>query len=51
MEAPWSQTPAQVLEHFGVHPERGLSSDQAAQHAQVYGKNGTASLSSLLGLC
>ncbi|KAJ7905322.1 hypothetical protein B0H14DRAFT_2659857 [Mycena olivaceomarginata] len=39
MEAPWSQTPAQVLEHFGVHPERGLSSDQAAQHAQVYGKN------------
>ncbi|KAJ7343650.1 hypothetical protein DFH08DRAFT_873293 [Mycena albidolilacea] len=39
MEAPWSQTPAQVLEHFGVHPERGLSSDQAAQHVQVYGKN------------
>ncbi|KAF8212415.1 hypothetical protein K438DRAFT_1928525 [Mycena galopus ATCC 62051] len=39
MEAPWSQTPAQLLEHFGVHPERGLSSDQAAKHAQVYGKN------------
>ncbi|KAJ6546503.1 Ca-transporting ATPase [Mycena vulgaris] len=39
MEAPWSQTPAQILEHFGVHPDRGLSSDQAAKHAQVYGKN------------
>ncbi|KAJ6547383.1 Ca-transporting ATPase [Mycena capillaripes] len=39
MEAPWSQTPDQVLEHFGVHPDRGLTSDQAAKHAQVYGKN------------
>ncbi|KAJ7109199.1 hypothetical protein C8R44DRAFT_278871 [Mycena epipterygia] len=39
MEAPWSQTPEQILEHFGVHPDRGLSSDQAAKHAQVYGKN------------
>ncbi|KAJ7219107.1 Ca-transporting ATPase [Mycena pura] len=39
MEAPWSLTPEQVLEHFGVNPERGLSSDQAAKHAQVYGKN------------
>ncbi|KAJ7273542.1 Ca-transporting ATPase [Mycena haematopus] len=39
MEAPWSQTAEQLLDHFGVHPQRGLSSDQAAQHAQVYGKN------------
>ncbi|KAJ7046600.1 hypothetical protein C8F04DRAFT_1307441 [Mycena alexandri] len=39
MDAPWSQTPAQILEHFGVHPDRGLSADQAANHAQVYGKN------------
>ncbi|KAJ6455749.1 hypothetical protein C8R45DRAFT_586858 [Mycena sanguinolenta] len=39
MEAPWSQTQEQLLEHFGVHPDRGLSSDQAAKHAQVYGKN------------
>ncbi|KAJ7752030.1 Ca-transporting ATPase [Mycena metata] len=39
MDAPWSQTPAQILEHFGVHPDRGLSSDQAANHALVYGKN------------
>ncbi|KAJ7470580.1 Ca-transporting ATPase [Mycena latifolia] len=43
MEAPWSQTPEHILQHFGVHPERGLSSDQAAKHAQVYGKNGTTS--------
>ncbi|KAJ7098093.1 hypothetical protein B0H15DRAFT_902178 [Mycena belliarum] len=39
MDAPWAQTPEQILEHFGVHPDRGLSSDQAAKHAQVYGKN------------
>ncbi|KAJ7172658.1 hypothetical protein C8R46DRAFT_160090 [Mycena filopes] len=39
MDAPWSQTSGQILEHFGVHPDRGLSSDQAAKHAQVYGKN------------
>ncbi|KAJ7489883.1 hypothetical protein B0H11DRAFT_2010823 [Mycena galericulata] len=39
MEAPWSQSPQHILEHFGVHPDRGLSSDQAAKHAQVYGKN------------
>ncbi|KAJ7632447.1 hypothetical protein FB45DRAFT_912454 [Roridomyces roridus] len=36
MEAPWSLTPEQVLEHFGVHADRGLSSDQAAKHAQNF---------------
>ncbi|KAF7304679.1 Calcium-transporting ATPase [Mycena kentingensis (nom. inval.)] len=39
MDSPWAQSPQQILEHFGVHPDRGLSSDQAAKHAQVYGKN------------
>ncbi|KAJ7685013.1 Ca-transporting ATPase [Mycena polygramma] len=39
METPWAQSSDQVLEHFGVHPDRGLTSDQAAKHAQVYGKN------------
>lgn len=40
MEAPWTKTPDQILEHFGVDPNRGLSSDQAAKHAEIYGKNG-----------
>ncbi|KAJ7285666.1 hypothetical protein C8J57DRAFT_1285498, partial [Mycena rebaudengoi] len=39
MDSPWSQSPDHILEHFGVHPDRGLTADQAAKHAQVYGKN------------
>ncbi|KAF7295081.1 Calcium-transporting ATPase [Mycena indigotica] len=39
METPWAQTTNELLEHFSVHPDRGLSSDQAAKHAQIYGKN------------
>ncbi|CAK5279628.1 unnamed protein product [Mycena citricolor] len=39
MEAPWALTSQEVLDHFGVDIERGLTSDQAAKHAQIYGKN------------
>ncbi|KAF9466319.1 Ca-transporting ATPase [Collybia nuda] len=39
MEAPWTKSPQEVLEHFSVDPARGLSSDQAAKHAEIYGKN------------
>jgi hypothetical protein len=40
MEAPWTKSPREILEHYGVDPNRGLSSDQAAKHAEIYGKNG-----------
>jgi hypothetical protein len=40
MEAPWTKSPHEILEHFGVDSNRGLSSDQAAKHAEIYGKNG-----------
>lgn len=39
MQAPWTKSPHEILEHFGVDPNRGLSADQAAKHAEVYGKN------------
>jgi Cation transporter/ATPase, N-terminus. len=40
MESPWTKSPTAVLEHFGVNANRGLSSEQAAKHAELYGKNG-----------
>jgi len=40
MDAPWTKTPEQVLQHYSVDPARGLSKDQAAKHAELYGKNG-----------
>ena len=40
MEAPWTKSPYEILKHFGVDPDRGLSSEQAAEHAEIYGKNG-----------
>ncbi|KAJ7063132.1 Ca-transporting ATPase [Mycena amicta] len=39
LDTPWAQTSDQILDHFGVNPDRGLSSDQAAKHAQIYGTN------------
>jgi len=40
MESPWTKSPRAILEHFGVDTTRGLTSDQAARHAELYGKNG-----------
>lgn len=40
VEAPWTKTPQEILEQFSVDPARGLTSDQVAQHAEIYGKNG-----------
>jgi hypothetical protein len=40
MNAPWTQSPQAILEHFGVHATSGLTPDQAAQNAEAYGKNG-----------
>ncbi|KAK0503109.1 Ca-transporting ATPase [Armillaria luteobubalina] len=39
MEAPWTKSPEEILQHFGVDPNRGLTSAQAAKHAELYGKN------------
>lgn len=41
MDAPWTKTGEEVLQHFGVDQTRGLTSDAAAKHAELYGKNGT----------
>lgn len=40
LQHPWTWTPSDILNHFGVHPLRGLSSAEAARHAALYGKNG-----------
>ncbi|ESK93023.1 calcium-transporting atpase [Moniliophthora roreri MCA 2997] len=39
LEAPWTKTPEEILQHFSVDPVRGLTSSQAAKHAEIYGKN------------
>ncbi|KAK7043644.1 hypothetical protein VNI00_008255 [Paramarasmius palmivorus] len=39
LEVPWTKTPEEILQHFSVDPVRGLSSAQAAKHAEIYGKN------------
>ncbi|EGN95477.1 hypothetical protein SERLA73DRAFT_162342 [Serpula lacrymans var. lacrymans S7.3] len=39
MDTPWTKTPQQILEHYRVDPVRGLTADQAAKHAELYGKN------------
>jgi Ca2+ transporting ATPase len=41
MESPWASSPLTVLQHFNVEPSRGLTSHQAAKHAEIYGINGT----------
>lgn len=44
MEAPWTKSPEHILQHFSVNAESGLSTEQAAQHAELYGKNGTLNI-------
>ncbi|KAH9484051.1 Calcium-transporting ATPase sarcoplasmic/endoplasmic reticulum type [Psilocybe cubensis] len=39
MEAPWTKSPKEILDHYGVDPIRGLTTAQAAKHAEMYGKN------------
>lgn len=41
MDAPWAHSAQQVLQHFDVNPEIGLSDSQVEKHVKVYGKNGT----------
>lgn len=40
MDAPWAHSAQQVLQHFDVNPELGLSNSQVEKHVKVYGKNG-----------
>ncbi|KIJ69348.1 hypothetical protein HYDPIDRAFT_105948 [Hydnomerulius pinastri MD-312] len=39
LDTPWTLEPNRILEHFGVDPSRGLTADQAAKHAELYGRN------------
>ncbi|KAF8810167.1 Ca-transporting ATPase [Phlegmacium glaucopus] len=39
MEFPWTHSPRDILAHYGVDPQRGLSAAQASEHVQLYGKN------------
>ncbi|OBZ75070.1 Calcium-transporting ATPase sarcoplasmic/endoplasmic reticulum type [Grifola frondosa] len=39
MEAPWTKTGEEILQYYSVDPTRGLTSDVAAKHAELYGKN------------
>ncbi|KAH9952194.1 calcium-transporting ATPase [Amylocystis lapponica] len=39
MDAPWTKSAEEILQHFAVDPNRGLTSDLAAKHAELYGKN------------
>ena len=47
MDAVWTQTREEVLQHFSVIEKIGLSQAQAAQHALLYGRNGMYLLSLL----
>jgi Ca2+ transporting ATPase len=40
MDTPWTKTPEEILQYYAVDPTSGLSPDQAAKHAELYGKNG-----------
>lgn len=40
MDVPWTKTPEEVLQYYVVDPTSGLSADQVAKHAELYGKNG-----------
>jgi hypothetical protein len=40
MDGAWAKTAEEVLRHFSVNHLTGLSSRQAAEHAERYGKNG-----------
>lgn len=41
MDAAWTRSPEEVLQHFNVDPNTGLSPDHVAKNREIYGKNGT----------
>ena len=40
LDDPWTKTPEEVFQYYSVDPSRGLTSDLAAKHAELYGRNG-----------
>jgi hypothetical protein len=44
MEFPWTNSSQDILAHYSVDPQGGLSDTQAVKHAQLYGKNGECPL-------
>lgn len=48
LEDPWTKTPEEILQFYSVDPARGLTSDLAAKHAELYGKNGMLLFAGLL---
>ena len=40
MDASWTHAPDEVLAHFDVNPEQGLSDAQVTKNREIYGKNG-----------
>ena len=40
MDFAWSSTAEEVLQHFRVEKDRGLTAAQASKHLEIYGKNG-----------
>ncbi|KAJ8475400.1 hypothetical protein ONZ51_g6565 [Trametes cubensis] len=39
METPWTKTGEEILQFYNVDQTRGLTSEAAAKHAELYGKN------------
>ena len=40
MDFPWTNTARDVLAHYGVDIQQGLSPAKAVEHAKLYGRNG-----------
>lgn len=40
MDAPWTRSVEDILQHYNVDPTRGLTAAAAEKHAELYGKNG-----------
>lgn len=41
MEQAWTYSVQDALRHYGVSPEKGLTSEQVAKAQKQYGPNGT----------
>lgn len=40
MDLAWAKSSEDVLQHFAIDQDQGLSAEQAAQNVKKYGKNG-----------
>ncbi|KZT11543.1 calcium-transporting ATPase [Laetiporus sulphureus 93-53] len=39
IDAPWTKSAEEILQYYSVNPARGLTTDLALKHAELYGKN------------